>query len=181
MVRYEKIISTFLVCNFPRRSICHFIPFNHQREKFRQKRTICHFIPFKHQQEKFCQNMTCEANFRSSEDNITRANHTFDHYGPSLFFKPRHEVKISMKRFFPRECNQKFRRSGPRRILNSSRRPAVQWRSRTAMKIILERSHVNKVSMKRKEERKYEKDEGKPSIYRKFGVSLTLRLADESN
>ena len=100
---------------------------------------------------------------------------------PSLFFKPRHEVKISMKRFFPRECNQKFRRSGPRRILNSSRRPAVQWRSRTAMKIILERSHVNKVSMKRKEERKYEKDEGKPSIYRKFGVSLTLRLADESN
>jgi hypothetical protein len=49
------------------------------------------------------------------------------------------------------------------------------------MKIILERSHVNKVSMKRKEERKYEKDEGKPSIYRKFGVSLTLRLADESN
>ena len=78
---------------------------------------------------------------------------TFDHYGPYLFFKPRHEVKISMKRVFPRECNQKFRRSGPRRILNSSRRPAVQWRSRTAMKIILERSHVNKVSMKRKEKR----------------------------
>jgi len=33
-----------------------------------------------------------------------------------------------------RECNQKFRRWGPRRILNSSRRPAVQWRSRTAIK-----------------------------------------------
>jgi hypothetical protein len=49
------------------------------------------------------------------------------------------------------------------------------------MKIVLERSHVNKVSMKRKEERKYEKDGGKPSIYRKLGIWLELRLADESN
>jgi hypothetical protein len=44
-----------------------------------------------------------------------------------------------------RGCNQKFRRSGPRRILNDSRRPAVQWRSRIAIEAIRERLNVNKL------------------------------------
>ena len=158
MVRYEKTISTSLVCNLPRCSICHFTPFKHQRREISSNHD---------QQGRF------EVKWRQHQGK----SHLFLTIDPSLFFKPRHEVKISMKRFFPRECNQKFRRSGPRRILNSSRRPAVQWRSRTAMKIILERSHVNKVSMKRKEERKYEKDGGKPSIYRKFAASLRASLS----
>jgi hypothetical protein len=35
--------------------------------------------------------------------------------------------------------------------------------------------------MKRKGKRKHEKYGGKPSIYRKLGISLELRIADESN
>lgn len=51
---------------------------------------------------------------------------------PHLFFKSQHEAKLSMKSI-PKECNQKFRQWGPRRILNRSRRPDVQWRSRSAL------------------------------------------------
>ena len=52
-----------------------------------------------------------------------------------------------------KEDHQKLPRRGPRRTLDRSRRPAVQWRARPVRDRQLDRGSSKKVSMKRKRKR----------------------------
>ena len=71
----------------------------------------------------------------------------------SFFFETSHQVRTAMKKLFvPEGKSQRIRLSEPRRTLNESAFPAVQWRSKLMASHLLDRDCPNKVSM-RKERR----------------------------
>ena len=82
---------------------------------------------------------------------------TFSQLSKNLISNTKHVAQKSMKRDAlekREESQQKFRRPSPRRRLDNSCRHAVQCKARIIVASMLDRWDSNKVSMKKKKERK---------------------------
>jgi len=131
----------------------------HTASRVRKRQREIHYSQIRVSGMKRIQNVKAAASFTvsgswtwtaaSKREYLTLGSSIVEQRYSDLFFVPPRKAMIHNEKSTGRARvgNQKFRRWGPRRILSSSRRPDVQWRSRTTIWTILERPDVNKVSM----------------------------------